>query len=221
MESIVASGQDFLVGPLNFEVLQDQASYVTSRRNTQTFANVSEVGPQSVKSLKVQLADPSGFLDLSTLCFSFTVVNNGALPLQPLTAIPHNWFRRLIIKCSGALIEDVNDVGRTEEMFTRYMSAAKRMNLASMGHGAIGGSARGDDMFAYPIAHGHEKKVVWRPQTSGLLNCGKFLPAMLLGGGGLTIELELAQADEAVRDSATDSEAYSLIDIVCPSLIHT
>ena len=69
MESIVASGSDFLVGPLSYDVLNDQASYVTGRRNPQIFASVPEAGPNSVKSVKFNIADPNGFLDLSMLCF--------------------------------------------------------------------------------------------------------------------------------------------------------
>jgi len=69
MESIVAAGQDFLVGLLSDDVLQDQAGYVTGRRFSQIFASVPEAGPNSVKSVKFNIADPNGFLDLSTLCF--------------------------------------------------------------------------------------------------------------------------------------------------------
>ncbi len=68
MEHIIASGSDFLVGPLTYDVLQDQASYVTGRRNCQIFASVPEAGPLSVKSVKFNIADPNGFIDLSTLC---------------------------------------------------------------------------------------------------------------------------------------------------------
>ena len=93
MESIVASGSDFLVGPLSYDVLQDQASYVTSCRSTQIFASVSEAGRNSMKSVKWNIADPNGIIDLSTLCFSWTVENkDGAKALQPLTAIPHNYW---------------------------------------------------------------------------------------------------------------------------------
>ena len=139
MESIVASGSDFLVGPLSYDVLNDQASYVTGRRNSQIFASVPEAGPNSVKSVKFNIADPNGFLDLSTLCFSWTVEEKGgANALQPLTAIPHNWWSRLIVRCSSALVEDIQFLGKTEEQFSRFMSQAKRENAAVMGHGVTG-----------------------------------------------------------------------------------
>ncbi len=216
MESIVASGSDFLVGPLSFDVLQDQASYVTGRRNSQIFASVPECGPASVKSVKFNVADPNGFIDLSTLCFSWTVQEKGgAAALQPLTAIPHNYWSRMIIRCSSALVEDIGNLGRTEEMFSRFMSQAKRENAAVMGHGVTGATAAGDDHKARPLIANAEKKVVWRPLTSGLLNCGKWLPAMLLGAGGLTIELEVAPAADAVRCHANDSQNYVLKDLIC------
>jgi hypothetical protein len=215
MESIISSGNDFLLGPLSYDVMQDQASYVTSRRNSQIFANVSEVGPNAVKSVKFNLADPSGFLDLSTLCFSFTVVNTGPGVLHPLTAIPHNFWSRLIVRCSSALVEDIQHMGKTEEMFSRFMSLEKRKNAAVMGLGQTGGTQAGDDHAARTIAAGAQKRVVWRPLSSGLLNCGKWMPAMLLGAGGLTFELEVADAVAAVRNFTGESVNYVLKDMIC------
>ncbi len=218
MESIVASGSDFLVGPLSFDVLNDQASYVTNRRNCQIFANVSECGPLSVKSVKFNVADPNSFIDLSTVCFSWTVQEKGGTAaLQPLTAIPHNYWSRMIVRCSSALVEDLGGghLGRVEEMFSRFMSQAKRENAAVMGHGQTGATAAGNDHKARPILANGEKRVVWRPLTSGILNCGKWLPAMLLGAGGLTFELEVAPAADAVRAHANDSTNYVLKDLIC------
>ena len=146
--------------------------------------------------------------------FSWTV-EDGANAIQPLTAIPHCYWSRMIIRCSSALVEDIQFLGRTEEMFSRFMSQAKRENAAVMGHGVTGSSQAGDDHKARPIAAGAEKRVMWRPITSGLLNCGKWLPAMLLGAGGLTIELEVAVAADAVRAHATDSTNYVLKDLIC------
>ena len=82
MESIIASGSDFLCGPLSYDVLNDQASYVTGRRHCQIFASVPEAGPSSVKSVKFNIADPNGFIDLSTLCFSWTVRETGGVAMM-------------------------------------------------------------------------------------------------------------------------------------------
>jgi len=120
----------------------------------------------------------------------------------------------MICRCSSALVEDVQNLGRTEEMFSRFMSQAKRENAAVMGHGQTGASSAGDDMKARPIAAGAEKRVVWRPLTSGLLNCGKWLPALLLGSG-LTFELEVSAAADAVRAHANDSTNYVMKDLIC------
>jgi len=141
----------------------------------------------------------------------------GANAIQPLTAIPHNYWSRMIVRCSSALVEDLGGghLGRTEEMFSRFMSQAKRENAAVMGHGVTGATSAGTDHKARPIAANGEKRVVWRPLTSGLLNCGKWLPAMLLGAGGLTFELEVASAADAVRAHANDSTNYVLKDLIC------
>ncbi len=218
MEHIIASGSDFLVGPLTYDVLQDQASYVTGRRNCQIFASVPECGPLAVKSVKFNIADPNGFIDLSTLCFSWTVQEKGGHhALQPLTAIPHCYWGRMIIRCSSALVEDLGGghLGRTEEMFSRFMSQAKRENAAVMGHGWTGGTQAGNNHKARSLIANAEKRVVWRPLTSGILNCNKWLPALLLGNGGFTIELEVAPAADAVRCHANDSQNYVLKDLIC------
>ena len=62
---------------------------------------------------------------------------DGTNALQPLTAIPRNYWSRMIIRCSSALVEDTQFLGRTEEMFSRFMSQAKRENAAVMGHGHV------------------------------------------------------------------------------------
>ena len=132
--------------------------------------------------------------------FSWTVEGKrGANALQPLTAIPHCYWSHMIIRCSSAHLEDVQLLRRLEEMFSGFMNQAKREKRAVMGHGLAASSSTGDDHKARAIAANGEKRVVWRPLTSGLLNCGKGLPALLLGAGGLTIELEVAAAADAVR----------------------
>ena len=71
------------------------------------------------------------------------------------------------------------------------------------------------------LAAGASKKVLFRPLTSAILNMSKYLPALLLSTG-LTIELELADAIEAVAQSQTlagqtitHSQLWELSDCRC------
>ena len=84
----------------------------------------------------------------------------------------------MIIRCSSALVEDVQLLGRTEEMFSRFMSQAKRENGAVMGHGLAASSSAGDDHKARPLqqtvrgeSSGDLSQVDFRTAVSGYLQC--------------------------------------------------
>lgn len=185
MESVLSAGEDFLVGPLDYSTVgKDQAQYVQERRQTTIFSSVPEAGPNSVRSIKFSIADPNGFLDLASLFFTWDVVSKEPAPagvdpprnLQPLTAIPHNCFSRMVVRVSSSLVEDIQYLSRTEEMLSRFMSEEKRKNMANMGFGLVSGTAQGNDHLARPIPPGGRRSVVWRPISSGLLNSGECLP---------------------------------------------
>ena len=180
---------------LSYDLAGDQASYVVGRRQSQIPCNVPEAGPNSVKQVTFNIADSTGFLDLSTLCFSWTVVNSHAtLPVQPLSAIPHCCWSRMIVSISSAVAEDIQYLSRTEEMLSRFLPEQKRKSAAAMGFGIVSGTENGADHKAreVPGQNGaNEQRVVWRPLSSGILNSGKLLPGMLLGANGLRITLEI------------------------------
>ena len=73
MESILSGGQDFLLPGLSYDLSGDQASYVVSRRQSQINSNAPTAGPNDVRQVTFNIADPSGFLDLSSLCFQWRV----------------------------------------------------------------------------------------------------------------------------------------------------
>ena len=217
MESILSSSEDFLLPGLSYDLAGDQASYIVSKRFSQISSNVPVAGPQAVRQVSFNIADPSGFLDLSSLCFSWTVVNNdGTKAMQPLSAVPHCCWSRMIISISSAVAEDVQYLPRLEEMLNRFLPLEKRRAASAMGFGLASGSESGADHLARSIAaNGGEQKVVWRPLSSGILNCGKLFPGALLGASGLKITLEIPAASEIARDHATDSQLFSYKDLVC------
>ncbi len=106
---------------LSYDLAGDQASYVVSRRQTQITCNVPTAGPSDVRQVTFTVADPSGFLDMSSLCFQWTVVNSDANDaLTPLSAVPHCCWSRMIISISSAVAEDVQYLSRTEVMLNRF-----------------------------------------------------------------------------------------------------
>jgi hypothetical protein len=133
MESIIASGSDTPIPEIDPNVFQNQASYVVRRDQTSHTCVTPVISPAAVRTGKLNISD-SNFLDLSTLHFSFIVRNTGAQVLQPLSAIPHCWWRRAIIKINGAVCEDVNFLSRVEEQISRFVSTSKRRNWGDAGH---------------------------------------------------------------------------------------
>ena len=55
LESIIATGEDRLAGPIDYQIGQDQASYIVSRESQTFFANQNVVTPTSVRTLKFQI----------------------------------------------------------------------------------------------------------------------------------------------------------------------
>ena len=69
MESILSGGQDFLLPGLSYDLSGDQASYVVSRRQSQINSNVPTAGPNDVRQVTFNIADPSVCLGFELLVF--------------------------------------------------------------------------------------------------------------------------------------------------------
>ena len=199
---------------LSYDLSGDQASYVVSRRQSQINSNVPTAGPNDVRQVTFNIANPNGSLDLSSLCFQWTVTNTHATAaLQPPSAVPHRCWSRMIV--SIAIAEDIQYPSRTE-MLNRFLPYEKRRAAAAMGFGLASSSENGADHVARTVAAANgEQRVVWRPLSSGILNSGKLFPGMLLGASGLKITLEVPAASEIARDHANDSQTFSFKDLVC------
>jgi hypothetical protein len=213
MESLLAAGTDQRIPELDIAAYENQASFVLRRDQTQTVCATPVLSPTGVRTAVLNLVD-GNFLDLSTLFFSFVVRNNSTgettgKPLRPASAIPHCWFRRLIIKCQGSTCEDIASLSRIEEQITRFVSTNKRRNWGDAGHGWEALTDVGTDALSKPIEKSKSQRVTWRPTSSGFLQCGKYIP-MMGGAGGLSFELELADATEAVVDHTGNSSDWQI-----------
>jgi len=70
MESILSGGQDFLLPGLSYDLSGDQASYVVSRRQSQINSNVPTAGPNDVRQVTFNIADPQRIFGFELLVFS-------------------------------------------------------------------------------------------------------------------------------------------------------
>ena len=209
MESILTgNGTDQRHPELDVSVYQDQASYILRRDQTTTTCATPVISPNGVRTAKLNIVD-GNFLDLSTLCFSFVIHNTGAQPLQPLSAIPHCWWRRALVKFSGSAVEDVQNLSRLEEQISRFVSTNKRRNWGDAGTGWSALTDDGRDAISETIPAGGSRRVVWRPLSLGFLQCGKYLPMLSGQSGGLQFEMEVADATEAVLNCSVAGKETS------------
>ena len=209
MESIIQQGEDVLVAPLDFSIGQNSAQYIVGKEEATYFSSQNLVSPQGVKIAKFQVGQPTGFLDLSSLYFRFTLKNTGSADLTPLTAEAHCLIKRLIVRASGTLLESIELFSTSEEYARRLLPLEKRLNLANMFLGASGGT-NGHDLQPNSLGAGESRLCLFRPMTSAVLNLSKYWPALLLGSTGLTFELECADVGDAMADAAS---TYELSDL--------
>ena len=87
MESILASTEDHLLSNLSFKIPQNGASYVQSKDQATFFPQGGNVySPETGhRILRFALAS-DGYMDLSSLAFSFDLTNNGADVMTPLVS---------------------------------------------------------------------------------------------------------------------------------------
>ena len=221
MESFIAEGTDQIIPELSPEAYQNQASYVVSRTQTRTSCPTPTLSPGSVRTAKISIVD-GNFIDLSSCWFSFTVRNTAVTAdaadvadLQPLSAIPHNWFRRAIICVNGCTVDDVMHLNRLEEQISRFVSTNKKRNWGDAGHGwsTLGDNGVG---ISKVIKKGQERRVTWRPLSLGFLTSAqKLLPMMGGAAAGLTFEFELEDLTKACLGGAGKSQSWEISSFQC------
>ena len=196
LETHVAASEDRLLDSLHFGS-RNTASYVTARRAA-TFhpSSASSWKPSGVRLMRFNLADLAGWLDGSTLRLAFTINNtrkDGSL--VPVVDSPASLLRRVRVIANGSsVIEDVEEYGRTYQMFSDMLPAQKRFNNVTEGWGATYATASLNAPFATdPIPEAGSREVVVT-LLSSFLSLGKYIP---LGMLPVSIEAELDDADAA------------------------
>ena len=150
MESVLAGGSDQRIPELDVSVYQNQASYVIRREQTTTTCPSTAISAGSVRTAKFNVVD-GNFLVLSTLHFTWSIRERSGSELIPASAIPHCWWRRLIIKVNGATVEDISNLSRLEEQITRFTSTSKRRNWGDSGTGWAFLTDKRTDALSKPI----------------------------------------------------------------------
>lgn len=194
MEHALSASQEQMLASLDFS-LSPSASYVIQRTSTSFYpSGASEMAPNGNQVVRFQLTSES-FLDPETIRCQMTLANVGAVPVIPKTG-PWGFFSRIRLLCGGTLLEDIFYANRVNEMLINVLQPT---NYATDEHiqgyniwpGAIN-----------EIQPGQSYTANFKPMCLGLLHCKKMWPAFA-AGGGLTLELYLANSDECT-DGASD-----------------
>ena len=197
MESFLAEGSDGRIPELDVSAFQQQACYVLARAYTTTSCPIPVVSPDSTRTAKFNITS-GNFLDLGSLFFSYTVRNtSGQLVLHPASALGATFWRRMIIKVSGATVEDISHVNRLEAQIANFAGTNKKRDYGNAAFGWQTLTDEGIDGTAMPIPATQTKNATWRPLCSGFLQCGKFLPQRG-AASGLQVELECSDFLDAV-----------------------
>ena len=192
MESHAQRVDDVLSESLSFK-LRAGASYVIDRKSS-TFhpSGGNDYSSSGIRVIKFSL-NSEGWMDPSTLNVFMeihsTSTTTGSV-LQPLSANPNMFFRRLRILVNGALCEDIDNYNRVCHMMDIFQSSDKRINNAIEGFGhdpSITNFNFNSIDAPGSVAEG-QSVIVGFSLCSGLFSQDSFLP---LKHAPIVLELEL------------------------------
>jgi hypothetical protein len=204
MESHAQATEDYLIEGLSFK-LAPGASYVTNRRSVTFYPQGgNSYAPNGVKVIRLALTG-EGWLDPSTIRVMFDLNNQDAEFNHTLKTIggPWSFFRRMRLMAGGTIIEDIDNYGRTHQMFHTLVSPSKRQNDTIEGFGWEGDILRNRGTGAHPdglpgqtavtyfgIPPGLGRTVLFKP-LSGLFAQQKYIPLRYCP---LILELEVVNS---------------------------
>ena len=210
MESHLAgSSEDRLLSSLHFDAKRS-SNYVTAR-NEVSYASSSggSFSPTTgIRVMRFSLNDNSGaFLDGQSVRLVFTLKNEGAAPISPITLSPASLFKRYRLTGGGVEITDIGpDYGRYHEMRCLLKSPGEKLSDLAEGWGGTAATITAPHN-ADPIPPGGERRMMCQfyCQFLGGQNTKKVLLSAL---SGLVLEVELGDAADCFAEAEVN---YTII----------
>ena len=196
LETHIASSEDRLLDGLHFGS-RNTASYVVSRSNVSFHpSSAASWKPSGVRLMRWNLSDQSGWLDGGSLRLAFTITNLKATGvLTPDCDSPACMFRRMRVIANGSsVIEDIEEYGRTFQMFAEMMPSHKRYNAVTEAWGSTTGTQSLDVPFTPENIPQDSSRQVVVHLMSPFFSQGKWIPLSMLP---ITLEIELDDAQAA------------------------
>ena len=190
MEAITNGTDDFLIDGLSFK-LPPGASYVQERKNSTFWATGSNIyKPDSgVKVVRFALnGDDGNWLDPKSVVVSFELKNDTAdtnKKLRPLGA--HLFFKRLRVLAGSQVVEDIQQYGRTDELFSSLQNENVRDNDDIQGFGyrwdssTVLNATEGNQVIVLPQHSSGKSKVMNFRPFCGIFNQSRYLPLKYMG----------------------------------------
>ena len=219
MEAITNGADDYLIDSLSFK-LPNSASYVQERKSSTFWATGSNIykSDSGVKVIRFQLnGDDNNWLDPGSVVVQFELKNESSDANKKLRPVggPHLFFKRLRVLAGSQVCEDIQDYGRTVELFKSLQNENVRDNDDIQGFGnrwdsstVLNATEGAQDDLLPQISAGKSKVVNFRP-FCGLFFQSKFLPLKYMGN--LILEFELCDTNDAIITPATYSGAYATV----------
>ena len=184
-------------------------------------SSASSWKPSGVRLVRFNLADHAGWLDGGTVRLIFTITNLGPTPtagvtnsLVPSSTSPACMFRRMRIIANGsAMLEDIDDYGRTFQMFSELLPSQRRMTNLAESWGGTGNTATLSNPETLASIDQGTSRTVCVNLLSSFLSQGKMIPLTMLP---VTIELELDDQNAAfISDVPWEITRPRLVGDVC------
>ena len=188
------------------------ANYVLEIRKVRYFAEASDTfGPNS-RVIRFRLVD-QGFWEPASSRVQFTLFNlDSSNPLVPIAG-PLAMFSRIRVFVSGIQVENWDFVGESTVLMDRLKGAARRQNDSIEHHLLTSGTG---DAYQAIAASGARKVMLELP--TGTTKNEQWMPLSLVSGG-VTIEMELADVDQAF--DATNTPNWEIKDVSMLCSMHT
>jgi len=171
-------------------------------------AGGNQYSPTGVRLLRFQISDGHSFLDPMSLRLAYTIRNDAAQPMELLATSPLCLSQRLRILLNGQLVEDVNFLHRTDQMFEVLQPLGRRFRDAHLGWGTQDAVAWESTYVQDQVPGNGTRKVL-----GGLMDQHLHIP---LRFAPLTIELEVNPlVEQYLRSSVVGelrSTAYTILD---------
>jgi hypothetical protein len=205
---LAGSSEDVLLKSLHFDSKRS-CNYISSR-NEVSYASSSggSFSPTSgIRVMRFSLNDNSGaFLDGQTVRLAFTIKNEGAAAIRPISSSCASLFRRYRLTGGGVEIADIGpDYGRYHEMRSMLLSSGEKLNNLAEGWGGTATATLTAQDNADPIPAGGERRVMCKFFCHFLGQNKKILLSAL---SGLVLELELGDAADCFAEEAV---TYTII----------